>query len=123
MCALCGMECNTWKQYKGRSVAAQQSNEAQKESSGIPPELDSYLADIFGPKRARLNTQLRGPSLLLVMYSPIGGKNACCGLSLQTWREIIWPQRPPARQVSGSIVPLKIWWDWPDIPFLHKRCK
>ena len=58
MCALCGMECNTWKQYKGRSVAAQQSNEAQKESSGIPPELDSYLADIFGPKRARLDDEL-----------------------------------------------------------------
>ena len=52
------MECNTWKQYKGRSVAAQQSNEAQKESSGIPPEQDSYLAGIFGPKRARLDDEL-----------------------------------------------------------------
>ena len=113
---------------KGRSVAAQQSNEAQKESSGIPPELDSYLADIFGPKKARLDDELaeylaEGTEPFTCDVVAYWRKKRLLCPKLATWREIIWPQRRPARQVSGPIVPLKIWWDWPDIPFLHKRCK
>ena len=77
---------NTWKQYKGRSVAAQQSNEAQKESSGIPPELDSYLADIFGPKRARLDDEL-------AEYLAEGTEPLTCDV-FAYWRKkrLLWPE-------------------------------